>query len=54
VIHRVYPNLGPGENVLTIGLSKAGTVMHPTIALLNAGWIEKTQGDLLFYWDGLT
>jgi opine dehydrogenase len=54
VIHRVYPNLGPGENVLTIGLSKAGTVMHPTITLLNAGWIEKTQGNFLFYWDGLT
>jgi opine dehydrogenase len=54
VIHRVYPNLGPGENVLTIGLSKAGSVMHPTITLLNAGWIEKTQGNFLFYWDGLT
>lgn len=54
VIHRVYPNLGLGENVLTIGLSKAGTVMHPTITLLNAGWIEKTQGNFLFYWDGLT
>jgi len=54
LIHRVYPNVGPGENVLTIGLSKAGTVMHPTITLLNAGWIEKTQGDFLFYWDGLT
>ena len=54
VIHRVYPNLGPGENVLTIGLSKAGTVMHPTITLLNAGWIEKTQGNFQFYWDGLT
>lgn len=53
-LHRIYPNLRAAENVLTIGLSKAGTVMHPTITLLNAGWIEKTRGDFLFYWDGLT
>jgi opine dehydrogenase len=54
LINQVYPNIGPGENVLTIGLSKAGTIMHPIITLLNAGWIEKTHGNFMFYWDGLT
>jgi opine dehydrogenase len=54
VINRLYPNIEAAENVLTIGLSKAGTIMHPVITLLNAGWIEKTQGNFMFYWDGCT
>jgi opine dehydrogenase len=31
-----------------------GAVFHPTIALLNAGWIETTHGDFQFYIDGVS
>jgi opine dehydrogenase len=31
-----------------------GAVLHPALALLNAGWIERTTGDFDFYIDGVT
>ena len=31
-----------------------GAILHPATTLLNAGWIEETQGDFKFYVEGLT
>jgi opine dehydrogenase len=31
-----------------------GAVFHPALTLLNAGWIEHTQGEYQFYIDGVT
>jgi len=53
-IHTAYPQYIDGGNVLKTGLNNMGAVFHPTIALLNAGWIETTHGDFQFYIDGVS
>ena len=51
---QVYPDLRPAKNVLETGLRNLNTVVHAPIMIHNAGWIEKTKGNFLFYWDGCT
>jgi opine dehydrogenase len=51
---QVYPDLRPAKNVLETGLRNLNTVVHAPIMIHNAGWLEKTKGDFLFYWDGCT
>jgi opine dehydrogenase len=40
--------------VLETGLSNINAVMHPAGMLGNAGWIEKTAGNFLYYREGVT
>ncbi len=49
-----YPQYIDGVNVLHTGLNNMGAIFHPTLTLLNAGWIESTHGDFQFYIDGVT
>ncbi|MHB1120946.1 MAG: NAD/NADP octopine/nopaline dehydrogenase family protein [Bellilinea sp.] len=53
-IHAVYPQYIDGVNVLQTGLNNMGAIFHPALTLLNAGWIEATNGDFEFYIDGVT
>jgi opine dehydrogenase len=50
----VYPELRPAKSVLETGLRNLNTVVHAPIVVHNAGWIERTKGNFLFYWDGCT
>lgn len=50
----IYPQFIDGGNVLNTGLNNMGAIFHPTLTLLNSGWIEHTQGNYQFYVDGLT
>ena len=50
----VYSQFIPAKNVLCTSMNNMGAVFHPTLALLNAGWIEATQGNFQFYMDGVT
>ncbi len=50
----VYPQFVRAPNVLYTSLNNMGAVFHPTLALLNAGWIESTQGEFQFYTQGVT
>jgi opine dehydrogenase len=54
VIRQAYPQFIDGGNVLQTGLNNMGAIFHPTLTLLNAGWIEATHGDYQFYIDGVT
>ncbi|HHY94391.1 MAG TPA: NAD/NADP octopine/nopaline dehydrogenase [Firmicutes bacterium] len=49
-----YRDLRPARNVLETGLRNVNTVFHAPIVVLNAGRIEDTKGDFLFYWQGCT
>jgi opine dehydrogenase len=49
-----YPQFIDGSNVLHTGLDNVGAIFHPTISLLNAGWIEATGGNFQFYVDAVT
>ncbi|MSP37155.1 MAG: hypothetical protein EXR70_01520 [Deltaproteobacteria bacterium] len=53
-IQQVFPNVVAAANVLETGLSNINALMHPAGTLGNAGWIEKTGGDFLYYREGLT
>ncbi len=50
----LYPSIVKGENVLQLGLQDLNAVEHPAQALMNAGWLEHTKGDYLFYTEGTT
>lgn len=54
ILSEIYPQFILAPNVLHTSLDNMGAVFHPTLALLNAGWIERTQGDFQFYVDGVT
>jgi opine dehydrogenase len=50
----VYPALLPARNILQTSLQNGNPVIHPTVSLLNAALIERTQGDFYFYEEGIT
>jgi len=53
-IQQVFPNVIPASNVLETGFSNINAIMHPAGMLGNAGWIEKSAGDFLYYREGIT
>jgi opine dehydrogenase len=53
-IKSVYPELELADNVLQTSLSNINAILHPPGMILNAGWIESTGGDFLFYSQGVT
>ncbi|MBI4495805.1 MAG: NAD/NADP octopine/nopaline dehydrogenase family protein [Deltaproteobacteria bacterium] len=53
-LQAVYPEIRAARNILEIGLSNINTILHAPIAVLNAGRIENTAGQFLFYWQGVT
>jgi opine dehydrogenase len=53
-IQQVFPNVIPAANVLETGFSNINAIMHPAGMLGNAGWIEKTAGDFLYYREAIT
>ncbi len=50
----VYPAMEAARNVFQTTLQNGNPVIHPAVTLLNAGLIERTGGDLLFYEEGVT
>ncbi|MFC1951453.1 NAD/NADP octopine/nopaline dehydrogenase family protein [Chloroflexota bacterium] len=54
VIREAYPSLVPAKNVLETSLSNLNAVIHPPGMILNAGWIQRTDGDLYYYYEGTT
>lgn len=53
-LSEIFPQFIEGDNVLHTGLNNMGAIFHPTLTLMNAGWIEATQGNFQFYIDGVT
>lgn len=51
---RLFPSLVQASNVLETGLQDLNAVEHPAQALCNAGWLEHTEGDYYFYYEGTT
>jgi opine dehydrogenase len=50
----VYPALTAARNILQTSLQNGNPVIHPSVSLLNAALIERTQGDFFFYEEGIT
>ena len=53
-IKPLYPEIVLSSSVLETGLTNINAVFHAPGMLLNAGWIEDTGGDFLFYGEGIT
>ena len=51
VIRTAYPQFVPGTNVFRTSFDNIGAVFHPTITILNSGWIED-KIDFEFYIQG--
>ena len=53
-LNAFFPNYVAIPNILYTSLMNGNALLHPISAILNAGWIEMTQGDFDFYWGGMT
>lgn len=53
-LRRVFPTLEAAPNVLWTWLSNPNAITHPPVTILNAGRVENTNGDFLFYAEGVT
>jgi opine dehydrogenase len=54
LLEEIYPQFIAAPNVLYTSLNNMGAVFHPALTLLNAGWIEATNGEFEFYIEGVT
>jgi len=54
LIAPLYPEITPVSSVLETGLTNINAVFHTPGMVMNAGWIEDTGGDFLFYAEGIT
>ena len=54
LLRPLYPETVLRSSVLETALSNMNAVFHPPGMLMNAGWIESTHGDFLFYNQGIT
>jgi opine dehydrogenase len=54
LVKDVWPAVEKAESVLQTILQNGNPVIHPAVTLLNAGLLERTGGDFLFYEEGVT
>ncbi len=54
VLKPVFPEIQKAESVLQTTLQNSNPIIHPAVTLCNAGLIERTGGDFLFYEEGVT
>jgi opine dehydrogenase len=54
LVSPLYPDLVPASHVLETGFLDINAVEHPPQIICNAGWLEHTKGDYLFYYEGTT
>src|SRR5262249_39358125 len=54
LIKPLYPEIQQASSVLETGLSNLNAIFHPEGMIMNAGWIQHTDGNFLFYREGFT
>lgn len=52
-LRQLYPQFVPGDNIFKTSFENIGSVFHPALCILNAGWIEN-EIDFQFYHEGIT
>jgi len=53
LVRRAFPQFVPGDNIFKTSFNNIGSVFHPALMLLNAGWVED-PADFEFYYQGTT
>jgi opine dehydrogenase len=54
MVQDTWPAVERADSVFQTTLQNGNPVIHPAVTLLNAGLLERTGGDFLFYEDGVT
>ena len=54
LIEDVWPAVEKADSVFQTTLQNGNPVIHPAVTLLNAGLLERTHGNFLFYEEGVT
>jgi opine dehydrogenase len=54
LVHALYPETVKASSVIETALGNMNAVFHPPGMIMNAGWIQRTSGDFLFYKEGVT
>jgi len=54
LMHQIYPETLLASSVLETALTNMNAVFHPPGMIMNAGWIQRTDGNFLFYKEGIT
>lgn len=54
LVASLYPQVKSATNVLETSLNNGNFIVHAPMVIMNAGWIEHTNGDFMFYRDGAT
>jgi len=54
LVKPLFPEIRKASSVIETALSNMNAVFHPPGMIMNAGWIEHTNGDFLFYKEGMT
>jgi opine dehydrogenase len=54
LVRQLYASLVPAADVLETAFMDINAVEHPPQIICNAGWVEHTRGDYLFYFEGTT
>jgi opine dehydrogenase len=54
LLRDLYPAIAEAGDVLETGFMDINAVEHPPQIICNAGWLEHTTGDYLFYYEGTT
>ncbi|MCU0297741.1 MAG: NAD/NADP octopine/nopaline dehydrogenase family protein [Candidatus Nanopelagicales bacterium] len=54
LLHTVHEGIAPAESIWQTTLQNSNPIIHPAVSLCNAGLIERTGGDFLFYEEGVT
>jgi opine dehydrogenase len=54
LVKPLYPEIEAASSVLETALANLNAVFHPEGMIMNAGWIQHTNGNFLFYREGFT
>jgi opine dehydrogenase len=54
LIKPLFPDIRKATSVIETALSNMNAVFHPPGMIMNAGWIQRTNGGFLFYKEGMT
>lgn len=53
-LKELFDEFEPASSILQTSLNNGNAIVHPAPAILNAGWIESSQGEFDFYWKGMS
>ncbi|GAA3347625.1 NAD/NADP-dependent octopine/nopaline dehydrogenase family protein [Amorphoplanes nipponensis] len=54
ILRQIYPSTVEAATVFQTSLQNGNPVIHPAVTLMNAALLERTDGDFLFYEEGVT